>query len=421
MRPKSSTVSFDQTHHIGADSKPLYPRTFRNVLSFHKPLDLAAVTSENGDAFHIRLNGQDAYLPKFKLTFGMYEDRAAVCDFTNQWFHIDQFGQKAYSKTFAWCGNFSKLNCEINGSTSQAPVRNRDSGTYSHIDQDGKILGGPYLYTGDPNSQGQFVAWNLSNEVMIHNNDRSPWSPKLFSMNLLDARTPHKGIAAVKDVKGWFYINRHGEESCEGARYAEVEPHYNGQARAKSLYGSWLLIDESGRLITDFGQSQREMEQDLIQTSQNYWSALAFKSILDNDIIDRLSGIDVKSQIDDKLQNILLNVSVDMGLCTEVINAESGNSRYEITKKGMLLSSNCNDTITKDKCIYWLQNRYFQHWLPSNSFNSSTKSPQPDTFLDISTDKSAVTLSQKVLAAYSKDDWKGITAALSISDLINQQ
>ena len=68
LRPKSSTVSFDQTHHIGADSKPLYPRTFRNVLSFHKPLDLAAVTSENGDAFHIRLNGQDAYLPKFKCT-----------------------------------------------------------------------------------------------------------------------------------------------------------------------------------------------------------------------------------------------------------------------------------------------------------------------------------------------------------------
>ena len=419
-RAKSSTVSFDQTHHIGADSKPLYPETFRNVLSFHKPLDLAAVISENGDAFHIRLNGKEAYSPKFKLTFGMYEGRAAVCDFTNQWFHIDQFGQKTYSQTFAWCGNFSKLSFEINGSTGQAPVRNRDSGTYSHIDQDGKILGGPYLYTGDINTQNQFVAWNMSNQVMICNFDGSPWSDKLFSMNLFDARTPHKGIAAVKDEKGWFYINRHGEESSGGARYAEVESHYNGQARVKSLDGTWLLIDESGQLIANFGQPQREMEQDLIKTSQNYWSALGLKSILDNKIIDRLSGKDVKSQIDDKLHKVLLNVSVDMGLCTEVVNEESGNSNYEITKKGMLLSSDCIDTTTKDKCTYWLQNRYFKHWLPSDYFKSLTRSPQPDTFLDISTDKSAVSLSQKVLASYSKDDWKGITTALSISDLINE-
>ena len=428
-RPKSSTVSSDQTHHIGADSKPLYTRTFRNVLSFHKPLDLAAVLSDNGDAFHIRLDGQEAYLPKFKLTFGMYEDRAAACDFTNQWFHIDQFGQKAYSETFAWCGNFSKLSFEINGSTAQAPVRNRDSGSYSHIDQDGKVLGGPYLYTGDTNSQGQFVAWDMNNQVMICNIDRSPWSSKIFSMNLLDARTPHKGIAAVKDDKGWFYINRHGEEACGGARYKEVESHYNGQARVKSLDGSWILIDESGHQIANFGQPLREMKEDLIQTSQLYWSALALKSILDNNVIDKLLEKDMRaslnregqlSQTNDKLQNILLNISLDMGLCAEVVDVDSGISKYEVTKKGMLLSSNCIDTVTKDKCIYWLQNRYFQHWLSPNILNSPIKSAPLDTFLDISTDKSAVSLSHKVLAAYSKDDWKGITAALSIPDLICQ-
>ncbi|WP_375561717.1 WG repeat-containing protein [Bernardetia sp. OM2101] len=41
--------------------------------------------------------------------------------------------------------------------------------------------------------------------------------------------TFHKNFATAKDAKGWFHINKNGNE-IYSERYLEIEPFYNGFA-----------------------------------------------------------------------------------------------------------------------------------------------------------------------------------------------
>lgn len=64
-------VSEDFTHHV-QNGRPLYEYLFDDVLSYHFPEGLAAVSWQGG-AFHICTSGEPSYSSRFKRTFGFYQ------------------------------------------------------------------------------------------------------------------------------------------------------------------------------------------------------------------------------------------------------------------------------------------------------------------------------------------------------------
>ena len=397
-----TSVSIDQTHHLGADGRPMYGERYSMVTSFHAPEGLAAVKDSEGKAFHVDASGTPAYPNRFRDTYGFYNGLAAVADCSG-WHHITRNGAAKYERRFRWCGNFSALPTNVIGARLQAPVTST-SAQYFHINENGITIGGPYLYAGDPNSHGQSVVWSLNGSPSIIDADRAPWGlGSTSSRTLLDARAPHKGIAAVKDRDGWFFMNHMGEQVGTG-RYELVEDHYNGQARVKLSSGNWALVDLHGNILRKLGQPLEETKKDLLDTSMKYWQSIAMKMIIENRVLDslwqnELTVVD-EGLADPKLKDILLNVSEDMGLC------ERRGNDLVITEKGRLVFA--SDDATSDRLKYWLQDRYFKAWLPQLSNSYSSPGADHDCFAAISSDYEAVALSHRVLSSYAQQDWKGV-------------
>jgi hypothetical protein len=129
-------VSADNTHFL-FDGKPIFGKTFIEVLKFHSPA-LAPVLDNSG-AYHIDVNGNELYRNRYSRTFGFYCNRASVID-GNRWFHINEKGERVYQTSFSWTGNFQENICT---------VRNTDN-QYFHIDINGnRIYADNFVYAGD--------------------------------------------------------------------------------------------------------------------------------------------------------------------------------------------------------------------------------------------------------------------------------
>ena len=77
------------------------------------------------------------------------------------------------------------------------------------------------------------------------------------------------------------------------------------------------------------------------------------------------------------------------------------------TQKGALLRSG---SIHRDRALYWLQDRYLRLWLPQQSVTFASSAL--DVFSQIALDPALVQLSQRVLASYAEQDWRGIESQL---------
>ena len=165
-----SRVAGDMTHHVAAaNHAPLYGSRFAQVLPFHAP-GLAPAQLLDGRWCHIRPSGEPL-AGRYLRTFGFYGERAAVtvrllarcprelrwratlidaaarCAQLSRgvWCHITADGERAYERTWAWCGNFQG---------GRAVVRADDGAggrpAYRHILPDGTLLSSSsYAYAGD--------------------------------------------------------------------------------------------------------------------------------------------------------------------------------------------------------------------------------------------------------------------------------
>ena len=434
------------------------------MLSFHQPEDLAAVLDEKGSAYHINLNGQPAYKPRYLRTFGFYCGFAAVQDHNGTFYHIKPNGTKAYDQVFDWVGNFHKV------LDRQSPMRcvvRHNKKNYFYIDSMGHIKTGPFSYAGDYSSDGYACVINLEGHSFIidvgGNISYSPSSSN--SVPYFDSSPPHKRIASVKDRKGWFYVDPLGKTiGCPDTRYLSAEPHYNGQALVRLKSGEKAIINEEGEIILKLPLSHEIIDDQLTSLSMSYWHSFALKMILESHLLEKLANtnvsnksaseqkqqiadVDLKKQLNNattdlKFQQILINVCDELGLIQNSIS---------FTAKGYRILEN---DIIKDRLQYWLQNRYIKAWLPlkhttispSSSPSttitspSRTTSPSPsptirtshsttasntlnttlpngteiDIFKELSTNPTAVALSQRVLSQYATTDWKGITPYLKL-------
>lgn len=171
----------------------------------------------------------------------------------------------------------------------------------------------------------------------------------------------------------------------------------------KLLHGQWVIINETGSILHHILQNNNELKCDLINTSQLYWKSIALKKIIDLNLLEDNN----LQKVNPTFFEILKNVSIEMNIHSQ---RDDMNNSLALTSKGSLLK---NDNITRDRCSYWLQERYFKAWLLNNIHEI-----KDNIFEDISKSKELVKLSQNVLESYAKEDWNDIYSYLSLNELL---
>jgi hypothetical protein len=227
MNWQNIKVSDDNTHFI-LDGIQIFGKQFIEVLKFHSP-GLAPVKDKSG-SYHIDSSGNQLYTERFTRTFGFYYNRAAVVQ-GDKWFHITDKGEKAYSNSFSWVGNFQENLCTV-----------RDvANNYFHIDINGKkIYSDCFIYCGD--FKDGYACVKTANGLYRHIDINGNF---LNDKAYLDLGIFHKNFATAKDKDGWFHIDKKGTPIYK-ERYLAIEPFYNGFALVTDFnYGKWI-INENG-------------------------------------------------------------------------------------------------------------------------------------------------------------------------------
>ena len=231
MNWKELKTSADNKHFLFNGIK-VFNTEFLEVLKFHAP-GIAPVLDVTG-AFHVDSEGNPLYAERYDRTFGYYCNNAAITS-NGDWFHIDIQGKRIYKESFAWTGNFQEDSCT---------VRTKE-GTYYHIS-----LNGAPCYTQRYNYAGDFkdgiACVKLLNGCWKHIDINGNF---INDKSFVDLGVFHKNYATARDEKGWFHIDKQGNELYP-ERYLLIEPFYNGQALVTGKDGMKSIIDEKGESIT---------------------------------------------------------------------------------------------------------------------------------------------------------------------------
>ena len=330
---KGSRPAPEGTHHVKADGSALYHARFHEVLKFHAP-GLAPVQDPSG-GYHITPDGQPAYRERYLRTFGFYEDRAAVHS-REGWFHIIPDGPALYPERYAWCGNFQGGRC---------PVRLPDD-RYFHL----TALGTPayaerYRYAGDyrdgiavvQREDGKHTHIDCSGNL-IHGR----W--------FLDLDVFHKNHARACDAQGWHHVTMDGEP-LYAARFRNVEPFYNGQARVEGFDGALSVIDESGSSLLELRQPPRSQLEELSADMVGLWKTQTIHAAVQLGVFEALpaTGRDIEASL--KLGRDtgfrLLRALTELGLVKP-----DGDGRYHPTARGSYLCRS-HPLSLADAALHW--------------------------------------------------------------------
>jgi len=190
------------------------------------------VKDETG-SYHINSNGIQIYLDRYTRTFGYYCNRAAVV-LDHNWFHLTEKGDRAYSDSYSWSGNYQENLCVVRDNENN----------YYHIDLLGNtIYSQKFIYCGDYKDGYACVKTNEGHYRHIDINGNF-----FYNKEFLDLGVFHKSYATAKDKEGWYHIDKKGNE-VYGNRYLVVEPFYNGFALVTQFDNQKIIIDELGNTI----------------------------------------------------------------------------------------------------------------------------------------------------------------------------
>lgn len=261
--------SDDETHHV-RDGVAAYDARFDAVMKFHAP-GLAPV-SRGGEAWHIGTTGKAAYARRFQRSFGFYEGVAAVESFDG-WHHITPDGRDLYPERYAWCGNFQERRCA---------VRDR-VGRYIHLSPRGEPCSArTWRYAGD-----------FRDGVAVVQGDDGRSTHVRYDGTILHGRwfedldVFHKGMARARDARGWTHVDRDGRPAY-AARFAMVEPFYNGQARVERFDGALLVIAPTGATIVELRAPRRSELSALSDDLVGYWRTQTIAVSVELGVFDAL-------------------------------------------------------------------------------------------------------------------------------------
>ena len=262
-------ISENASHHVHRGF-PAYSARFHSVEKFHEP-GLAPVLDDSG-AYHVTPDGRSAYAERYVRAFGFYEGRAAVHSHDG-WFHVLPDGRPLYGGRYAWCGNFQEGRC---------PVR-LPNGGYFHVTEDGSSpYSERYRYAGDFKDGHAVVQRKDGKHTHIDAHGKA-----LHDRWFLDLDVYHKRHARARDAAGWHHVDMAGEP-VYAARFADVEPFYNGQARVEGFDGSLSVIDETGRTLLELRQSTQSPLEGLSGDMVGFWRTKTIHAAVELGVFEEL-------------------------------------------------------------------------------------------------------------------------------------
>ncbi|WP_181259090.1 methyltransferase [Marinobacter sp. 3-2] len=380
------------THHLRSDGRKAYQRRFDQVLPFHAP-GLAPVKLTH-TAWHIRPDGTDAYKARFDETFGFYCGVAAVVS-DGLWFHIDSEGNPLYESRYAFVGNFQNdvcVVCDVEGS-------------YYHIDLSGKPLySSKWSYCGDFREGAAVVQGRvgLSSHIdfsgeLIH----GQW--------FLDLDVFHKGYARARSNEGWHHISKAGTPLYP-ARYANVEPFYNGCSRVETGDGALRVINEKGETLRTLRRPTIDDFAELSADMVGYWRTMALKTASQSGLLDQLPANQQQltkstGMVSERLVRFLRALG-ELG----VIQLER--DEYVLTKKGQYLRSDHPKTLASAPKEYG--GDLLRRWERLPAILKGADVDQ-DIFDEVSNDEERVKAHHEMLASYALHDYAPVVPLLNIN------
>ncbi|NOQ17210.1 MAG: methyltransferase [Methyloprofundus sp.] len=394
---KPLKVSIDSSHHIVDDNTAAYGNRFDEVLPFHAiddELQLAPVYLQ-GQAWHIKTNGEANYASRYERTFGFYCGLAAVV-IAQKYFHIGIDGLPAYSQRYAFVGNYQG---------NVAVVCDHD-GYYTHIDKQGLTLyEAKWHYCGDFR-EGIAVVQELNgysshidlNGLFLHD--------KWFD----DLDVFHKGFARAKDKSGWHHIDKAGK-SIYSSRYASVEPFYNGCSRVETFAGSLLVIDESGDILRTLRSAQFDDFASLSADLVGYWRTFTIAAAVELSVFEHLpANVSELATMTQTLPERLIRL---LRALAELQLVYFKNESWFATPKGSFLTQNHNMSLATASLEY--QGELLQRWHQLAQIMKGEVA-QNDIFQEVASDPVKVKSHHKMLRSYAIKDYSNLIPLLDIKN-----
>lgn len=380
------------THHVDSQGRAIYRHRYEQVLPFHSP-GLAPVHA-NKASWHVHTDGTDAYAARYDRAFGFYCGAAAV-NSDGAWFHIDQDGNPLYESRYAFVGNFQCDVCVVCG----------HEGSYFHIDLAGEPL---YLskwsYTGD---------FREGSAVVQHRNGKSSHidftGQLIHGQWFIDLDVFHKGYARARNEDGWYHITKAGRSLYE-ARYANIEPFYNGCARVETWDGALLIIDEQGVTLRILRAPTADYFAELSADMVGYWRTMSLKAATELRLFDLLPAdhqqlADSTSLHPSRLLRFLRALG-ELGVI------RVAGDEYVLTEKGQYLRSDHPKTLVSAPEEYGSD--LLRRWEKLPAILRGAVVDQ-DIFDHISKDEARIHGHHQMLASYAMHDYESLVPKLTFS------
>ena len=392
---KDSRPARDGTHHLSGDGMPLYRARYEEVLKFRDP-GLAPVRDTTG-AYHITPDGLPAYDDRYLRTFGFYEGRAAVHSLDG-WFHVLPDGRPLYPERHAWCGNFQEGRCAVRGT----------DGSYFHITAGGApAYRESYRYGGDFRDGLAVVQRDdgLHSHIDPHGNLlHGRWFPDLDVF--------HKNHARAREGQGWHHVDLCGNPLYE-ARFRNVEPFYNGQARVEGLDGSLSLIGESGETLVELRGPQRSPLEELSADMVGTWKTQTIRAAVELGVFEALPSsagdLEESLQLAESVGPRLMRALTELGLVSR-----DGSGLYHATARGEYLKRT-HPLSLAGAALLWGGETYTA-WSGAvqslHTGRSGFKELYGDTMFDWLADRpDKLEAYHRALASYARHDYESLAAS----------
>jgi hypothetical protein len=386
-----STVSLCETYHLDKQGQPLYVRRFDQVLPFHEP-GLAPVSLDSL-AWHIRLDGDDAYVERFERTFGFYCGVAAVTR-AGEWFHIKPDGEPLYAARYVFAGNFQNDCCVVCEAASG----------YFHIDLHGHARYPiRWRYCGDFREGVAVVQGDDGLSTHIN-----ALGEQIHGQWFVDLDVFHKGFARACDTDGWHHVNRAGQ-SMYTQRYVQVEPFYNGCSRVETLDGGLLVIDETGCVLRELRPGRRDHFAELSGDMVGYWRTFALSTAAELGVFDHLpkATVHLAQEVSAdplRLQRLLCALA-ELDVVMEV------GGEWAVTAKGRYLCSTHAQTLQSAAIEYG--GDLLDRWRALLAIIRGERVVQ-DVFAAVAADPQRCNEHHRMLASYALHDYPAVADLLGI-------
>ena len=145
----------------------------------------------------------------------------------------------------------------------------------------------------------------------------------------------HKNYARARDEGGWHHADQRGEP-LYAARFRNVEPFYNGQARVEGFDGSLSVIGESGDTLVELREPLRSPLEELSGDMVGMWKTQTIRAAVELGVFEALPAsaqeIECSLGLADAVGIRLMRALTELGLVRR-----DGEGIYHPTGKGALL------------------------------------------------------------------------------------